>query len=219
MLTGLGVATGMLVASAPAEAAPVEPVEMANLPWNADLDWAEPGAFVADGQWTGPGPDEATYCLRGDPGEELGAQRVFQRSYDLPGSDSGHAQALIMEFESNDVADEAYGTLATWATECKATLLDKGYVQTGAAEGHRVSHPGTEARFTELRYLMQDGGDSEDARSESLGAVRDQNKVALVSMNVLDEREPDWAHAGDGSGKSLHPMYSSLPKAADRLVG
>lgn len=216
VITGLGLAASLMAVSAPAEAEQADPIEMANLPWEKDLDWAETGDFKVDGQWTGPGPGNASICLRGDPSEELGAQGVFRRSYDLPEFHVAGADALIMEFESNEVADEAYGTLATWATECQETLEEKGFIYYGA-EGYRVSHPGTEARFTELSYVYMDGG-SEEQRSESLGAVRDGNKVALVSMNVLNEDEPDWAHEGDGTGLPLHPMYGSLPKVADRLV-
>ncbi|MGO1974481.1 MAG: hypothetical protein ACTH2Q_16115 [Propionibacteriaceae bacterium] len=216
-ITGLGLAASLMAVSAPAEAEQADPIEMANLPWNADLDWTEPGAFVANGQWTGPGPMEATLCLRGDPEVELGAERLYQREYDHNAEDLTSASALVMEFESNQKADEAYGTLATWATECEETLAEKDYIQTEPAVGHRVSIPGTEARFTDHALLLMDG-DTEEIVSESIGAVRDGNKVALVVLDAQYVELPDWSDH-NGNGKLLHPMYSSLPKVADRLIG
>ncbi|MGO1974482.1 MAG: hypothetical protein ACTH2Q_16120 [Propionibacteriaceae bacterium] len=214
VITGLGLAASLMAVSAPAEAEPADPISIDNLPWNADLDWVERGGWDAIGQGS-----EVTHCLRGDPQQELGAQRVFQRAYELPADETAQAGALIMDFDSNAAADEAYGTLATWVTECEEALADEGYEQEGEAEGHLISIPGTEARFTELNYFPTDGDVDADARSESIGAVRDGNKVALVSMNVLNKGEPTWAYGVDGSGNLLHPMYPSMPKVADRLVG
>lgn len=219
VVAGIGLAAGLGALSAPAEAGQPDPIEMGNLPWNGDMEWQEGQAWRATGQWTGTGPEETTKCLRGDPSTELDAERVYQRDYAMhDGALEFRASALVMEFGSNQVADAAYGTLATWATECADTLLQKGQVLLEDEEGHSVSIPGTEARFTEVQYTNADGGDSEDASLESIGAVRDGTKVALVSMDVYEEQQPDWAYSDDGSGQPLHPMIRTMPQVSDRLV-
>ena len=211
VIAGLALAVGLMTVEAPAQAEQADPITVDNLPWNADLDWVDRGGWRAD-QGT-----VLSACVREDPEEALGAQRVFDRAYALPEEESALAGALIMDFESNAAADEAYQTLAVWATECEEALLDKGYEQLDEAEGHLISDPGTEARFTELSYRPE-SGDGGEVRSTSIGAVRDGNKIAWVSMNVPEVGEPTWSHPGDGSGNLLHPMYSSMPKVADRLV-
>lgn len=217
LLTALGVAAAMMVFATRSEAAPADQLSRENLPWNADLEWHEPGDWQATSLWEGEGKEQATKCLRGPVDAALDARTVYQRDYEFPGSDVDRASALVMEFDTNQIADDAYGTLATWATECSATLEDKGFTQHGEAQGHRVSIPGTEARFTELTYRAH-GDDRDEAFFESIGAVRDGNRVALVSMNVwgLDN---NWSYdPDDGSGLDLHPMFRSMPKVADRLV-
>lgn len=215
----LGGAASMLLPPAPTEAAPPDSIGVQNLPWNRDMEWQVGENWQATGQWAGTGPEETTKCLRGDPGTELDAERLYQRDYAMhDGAVEFRASALVMEFDSNQVADAAYGTLATWATECSEALLEKGQVLLEDEEGHPLSIPGTEARFTELYYTNADGGDSEDASLESIGAVRNGNKIALVSMDVYEERQPDWAYPGDGSGQPLHPMIRTMPQVANRLV-
>lgn len=218
LLTALGIAAGLMVSATRSEAAPADPISQENLPWNADLEWQGPGDWQATGLWEGEGPVQTTKCLRGAVDAELGAQSVYQRDYEYPGGHLNRASALIMDFESNQVADEAYGDLATWATECAGTLEDKGFTQVGGAEGHRVAIPGTEARFTEI-VLREHGDDREEAYFESIGAVRDGNKIALVSMSVWG-LDSNWSYdPDDGTGLDLHPMFRSMPKVADRLVG
>lgn len=218
-LAGVGVAAGMLAASVPSEAAPAGEITAANLPWNADLEWQEQGDWLAQELWEGEGPNPTTKCLRGSVESSLGAEAVYQRDYkfsdiELP----DRASAVIMEFDSNEEADGAYSRLADWATQCAGLLEDKGYTQLGDSQGHLISIPGTEARFTEISY-REHGDDRDEAFFESIGAVRDGNKIALVSMNVWG-MDNNWSYDSDeaDSGLALHPMYRSMPDVADRLV-
>lgn len=232
-LAGLGMAAGMGWAASPSEAAPNEvapgetaPSESAtsdairagNLPWESDLEWHEAGDWKATDLYAGEeGEERTTKCLRGPVVHELNVDRMYQRDYEYPDAEKNRASALILEFETNKVADRAYSELATWATECAATLDDQGYTQFGPARGHLISIPGTEARFTELSYRhASDNGD--EAFFESIGAVRDGNKVALVSMTSWG-MDNNWSYdENDESDLPLHPMYRSMPKVAERLV-
>lgn len=221
VLAALSVATGLMVSGTPSEAAPPDPITESNLPWEADLEWQQPGDWKAAGLWEGEGPEQATKCLTEDPLDEaISPTNMYQRDFTFPGgTGKERGSALIMEFDENRDADWVYGWLAEMvAVNCHDTLKLKSFTPVGELEGHRISIPGTEARFTEMSYREELDDDQQEAYFESVGAVRDGNKIALVSMTIWG-MDNNWSYESDDSTElPLHPMYRTMPKVADRLT-
>lgn len=220
-ITALGVSFGLTWASAPVSADQPDQLAEENLPWEADLEWHDPGDWKAAGLWEGEGPEQTTKCLTEDPLDEaISPTSMYQRDFTLPGgTGTERGSALIMEFEENRDADRVYGWLAEMAAvNCHDTLQLKGFTPIGPLQGHRISIPGTEARFTEVTYREELDDDKQEAFFESIGAVRDGNKIALVSMTIW-AMDSNWSYdPDDGTGLPMHPMYRTMPKVADRLV-
>lgn len=222
LVTALAVAAGLMISATRSEAAPRDPITQSNLPWEADLEWQEPGDWKAAELYEGEGERQTTKCLQ-EPVVEMGEglEGIYQRDFDYAGgTGKERGSALILEYETNQQADEIYGALARMAAiECHQELERQGYTPVGELTGHRISIPGTEARFTEMSYRAAEDDDQEEAYFESVGAVRDGNKIALVSMTMWG-MDNNWSYEpDDGTGLPLHPMYRTMPKVADRLVG
>ena len=215
-----GVVLGLVLTGAPVSAGQPDPLVEGNLPWEADLEWHDPGDWQAAGLWEGEGPEQTTKCLTEDPLDEaISPARMYQRDFTFPGGTGPErGSALIMEFDENRDADWVYGWLAEMVgTNCHDTLQLKGFSPVGQLRNHQISIPGTEACFTEVTYRHELDDDEQEAFFESVGAVRDGNRIALVSMTVWG-MDNNWSHEGDGTELPLHPMYRTMPKVADRLI-
>ena len=192
--------------------APVpEKVTRDNLPTVGDLEWRPGADWVAAGTKTGLGEQPVSACISDDLAGYDGTTAVLRRDFTLP--DNGHGTAVALSYDTAQAANASFQTMSQAAAGCQSALQRGGFTHLAKVKRYVVPIPeGITGTFYETSYRAQ----AQDQSYESIGLAIAGTRVLLLTMIVV---EPDshWSYAEDGA-KPLHPMFRSLPRAAQRLT-
>lgn len=194
----------------PSDEQPPPKITKANLPEAADLAWRDSGEWSALSGSDDFGDQPPSVCL---PSVTVLANpsTMLRRDYAL--SDVGNATALVVDYATNEEAEQAYAELGRDVRDCPTTLRQQGYVQPSPVAVKPVPLPeGIVAEHLRLEYVPQDG----EKTTESIGLIRAGNRVLMLSM-VTPAADTSWSKNSAGETQD-HPMLRTLPPAAGRLI-
>jgi hypothetical protein len=192
-------------------AAAAPKITTSNLPRTQDMEWQKAGDWQIDGTRTGLGAEPVSTCISDDLASYDGTTAVLRRDYTLP--DNGRGTAVALSYDSTEAASAAFLNLTQAAEGCKAALQLGGFTNVAKIKDFDVVIPeGITGLFYEASYRPS----GQDQTYESIGLSLAGTRVLLLSMIVV---EPDshWSYSA-GDSKPLHPMFRTLPEAADRLT-
>lgn len=184
-----------------------------NLPSGDEMEWQQTGDWIVNDTITGMGSDPISSCLPGDPTPPAKAQQMLRRNYTLP--DVGYATAVAVKFADASAADRAFAAWSSDAAACQSTLTESGFTKVKQVRTFGVDIPeGISGNFYETAYRPPD----QDPTYESVGLALAGDRVLFLSMIALTP-DSNWSY-GDGKNSQLplHPMFRTLPKAAERLT-
>jgi hypothetical protein len=189
----------------------VSKITKSNLPRAKDMEWQKAGDWLIDGTRTGLGAAPVSTCISDDLAGYDGTVAVLRRDYTLP--DNGRGTAVALNYDTTQAASAAFLNLTQAAEGCQAALQLGGFTHVAKIKDFDVVIPeGITGLFYEASYRPS----GQDQTYESIGLSLAGNRVLLLSMIVL---EPDshWSYS-EGGTKPFHPMFRTLPKAAERLT-
>jgi hypothetical protein len=175
------------------------------------MEWQKAGDWLIDGTRRRLGTEPVSTCVSEDIAGYDGTVGVLRRDYTLP--DNGRGTAVALNYDTTQAASAAFLDLTQAAEGCRAALQLGGFTHVSKIKNFDVVIPeGITGLFYEASYRPS----GQDQTYESIGLSLAGNRVLLLSMIVV---EPDshWSY-GEGGTKPLHPMFRTLPKAAERLT-
>jgi hypothetical protein len=192
-------------------ASAVSKITNSNLPRTQDMEWQKAGDWQIDSTRTGLGAEPVSTCISDDLAGYDGTTAVLRRDYTLP--DNGRGTAVALNYDTAQAASAAFLNLTQAAEGCQAALQLGEFTHVAKIKDYDVVIPeGITGLFYESSYRPS----GQDQTYESIGLSLAGTRVLLLSMIVV---EPDshWSYS-EGGAKPLHPMFRTLPKAAERLT-
>jgi hypothetical protein len=189
----------------------ISKITTSNLPGRQDMEWQKAGDWLIDGTRKGIGAEPVSTCVSEDIGGYDGTVGVLRRDYTLPAN--GRGTAVALNYDTRQAASAAFLNLTQAAEGCRATLQLGGFTHVSKIKNFDVVIPeGITGLFYEASYRPS----GQDQTYESIGLSLAGSRVLLLSMIVV-ERDSNWSYR-EGGTKPLHPMFRTLPKAAERLT-
>lgn len=188
----------------------VAKITTGNLPRTEDMEWQKAGDWLIDRTRTGLGAEPVSTCISDDLTAYDGTTAVLRRDYTLP--DTGRGTAVALTYDTTQAASAAFLNLTQAAEGCRSALEQGGFTHVAKIKDYDVVIPeGITGLFYESSYRPS----GQDQTYESIGLSLAGTRVLLLSMIVI---EPDTRWSYSEGGKPLHPMFRTLPKAAERLT-
>jgi hypothetical protein len=209
--TRTATASKTATASRSPSARAVAKITTGNLPRTQDMEWLKAGDWRIDGTRKGLGAEPVSTCISDDLAGYDGTTAVLRRDYTLP--DKGRGTAVALSYDSTDAASAAFLNLTQAAAGCQAALQLGGFTHVTKIKDFDVIIP---EGITGLFYEASFQPSGQDQNYESIGLSLAGTRVLLLSMIVV-EPDSNWSY-GAGGSKPLHPMFRTLPKAAERLT-
>jgi hypothetical protein len=186
-------------------------ITKSNLPTRADMEWQRAGDWVLSGTRTGLGAEPVSTCISDDIASYDGMTAVLRRDYTLTGK--GRGTAVALSYDAPQAASAAFLNLTQAAEGCRAELLQGDFTNVTKTKDYDVVIP---EGITGLFYEASFQPDGEDQTYESIGLALAGTRVLLLTM-IVAEPDSQWSYSAGGA-KPLHPMFRTLPKAAERLT-
>lgn len=220
-LTALAVTAGAALVAPAGPAFASTGAGSANLPSERTMAWHHRGDWISQGTTRSDEPTSPSPCLTRPLNDYRGARSsTSERSFALEGSDRDTALAVVVQFDNVTHATAAERAVRRALQACDDTLADDAsYVGTAhPTPARRVDTERGTARFTEVDYVTLTDADEQVGTFEAVGTVRTGRRLLVVSMAVHGQ-DNNWSYvADDPTGLPLHPMYRTLPRAANRLA-
>jgi hypothetical protein len=176
------------------------------------MEWRHAGDWVLAGTRTGLGAEPVSTCIADNIASYDGTTRVLRRDYTLTGK--GRGTAVALSYDAAQAASAAFLNLTQAAEGCRAELVQAGgFTKVAKIKNYDVTIPeGITGTFYEASFRP----DGQDQTYESIGVALAGTRVLLLTM-IVAEPDSQWSYRAGGT-KPLHPMFRTLPKAAERLT-
>ena len=189
----------------------VSKITTGNLPRAQDMEWKKAGDWLIDGTRKGLGAEPVSTCISDNIAGYDGTVAALRRDYTL--TDNGRGTAVALNYDTTQAASAAFLNLTQAAESCQAALQLAGFTHVAKIKDFDVVIPeGITGLFYEASYRPS----GQDQTYESIGLSLAGSRVLLLSMIVI-EPDSNWSYS-EGGAKRLHPMFRTLPKAAERLT-